>query len=144
MKKDPIIFIEHIATDLSNLPNCQLLYSRDAINWSIICVSRYILDSINKIEEYLRNVQKNIFLKDTKIQDAVIRRIEVIGEAVKNLPSELTARYPQIEWKKIAGTRDKIMHLYFGVDLDIIWEIVEKDLPVLKTNLLKIKHELVK
>jgi uncharacterized protein with HEPN domain len=64
-------------------------------------------------------------LKDRKTQDAVIRNLEIIGEAVKNLPAELTDKYPEIPWKNIAGMRDRLIHHYFGVNLKMVWGVVE-------------------
>jgi len=69
------------------------------------------------------------FLADTRTQDAVIRNLEIIGEATKNLSSELRAKYPDISWKGMAGVRDRLIHHYFGVNLDIIWYIITAELP---------------
>lgn len=74
-------------------------------------------------------------------QYAIVRAIEIIGEAVKNLPSSFKSKHPSISWKEIIGTRDKIIHHYFGVDLDIIWDIVNKDIPDLKKKILKIMEK---
>ena len=72
------------------------------------------------------------------MKDATIRRIEIIGEAVKNISPELKKKYPEIEWKRIAGARDVMIHAYFNVDFDVVWNIINQDIPVLKTNLTKI------
>jgi len=98
----------------------------------------HILDSISKIELFTKNITNDKFLKSEIIQDAVIRRLEIIGEAVKNLPKSFKDKYPDIEWKKIAGTRDNLIHEYFGVDLRLTYKILTKDLPVLKEKLEKI------
>jgi uncharacterized protein with HEPN domain len=71
-------------------------------------------------------------------QDGTIRQIEVIGEAVKKLSSELKERHPEIPWKDVAGMRDKLIHDYFGVDLDAVWDTVEKDIPRLKDKIREI------
>lgn len=102
----------------------------------------HILDSIAKIELFTKNISQEKFFKSELIQDAVIRRLEIIGEAVKNLPKNLKDKYPDIEWKKIAGTRDNLIHEYFGVDLKLTHRILVKDLPVLKEKLNKILKEL--
>ena len=101
----------------------------------------HILESIKNIEQYSKNMNKEKFLKNIQIQDAIIRRFEIIGEAVKNLPENLIGKHKEIEWNKIAGMRDKLIHHYFGMDLDAVWDTIEIDLPVLKTQILKIKKE---
>lgn len=99
---------------------------------------KHVLGSIEIIENYLGNISKEDFMKDQKLQDAVIRRLEVIGEAVKNIPYELREKYPKIPWQGIAGTRDKLTHHYFGIDLELIWNVTKDDLPVLKKEIKKI------
>lgn len=112
MKKDPKIFIGHI------------------------------LECIELIEDYTKGKQKDDFLESVQFQDSVIRRIEIIGEAVKNLPEEMKRKYKSIPWKKIAGMRDILIHEYFGIDLDLTWEVVKSDIPALKREILKIKKDL--
>lgn len=102
----------------------------------------HILDSIKYIEIFIRNVSKDSFIKNREKQNAVIREIEVIGEAVANLPDSFREKYPNVQWKEIVGTRDKMIHHYFGVDLDIVWNILQIDIPKLKKEILKIKQEL--
>ena len=114
MKKEPLIFIEHI------------------------------LESIEKIEDYSKNLTEERLEENTKDQDAIIRRIEIIGEAVKNISHNFRDKHPEIAWKKIAGTRDVITHHYFGIDSDEVWGIIKKDLPSLKKKILKIREELKK
>jgi len=94
-----------------------------------------ISDSIEKIEEYTKNVSENKFFNDLQIQDAVVRRMGIVGEAVKNLPAPFRNKHPDVPWKKIAGTRDVIIHDYSGVDADLLWEIVNKDIPKLKKQI---------
>lgn len=89
MKKDPIIFLNHI------------------------------LESINKIEEFTKGLLKSDFINSVKTQDAVIRRLEIIGEAAKNLPKQFLEKHKNIPWNEIIRTRDKLIHGYFGVDLNI-------------------------
>lgn len=114
MKKDPRIFIEHI------------------------------LECIERIEEYVKSVTKDEFLRSTLPQDAVIRRIEIIGEAAKNLPAVIKEKYPDIAWKDIAGMRDVLIHGYFGVDLELTWKVVKENIPDLKGKITKVKEDLAK
>ena len=93
---------------------------------------RHVLENITKIENSTKGIKKTEFSKDIDVQDATIRRIEVIGEAVKNISSSLKTKHSTIEWKKIAGTRDILIHSYFSVDIDLVWEISRKDLLKLK------------
>jgi len=104
----------------------------------------HILDAINEIEESIIKISREDFevIKDKK--DACIRRLEIIGEAVKNVSEETKRRYPKVEWKKISGTRDIILHSYFNVDLDVVWEIIKKDIPIFKKQILEIKEEIGK
>lgn len=99
---------------------------------------RHILESIRWIEEYTEGISKDDFLRLTKVQDAVIRRLEIVGEAVKNLPSEFREKYLDIPWRQIAGIGDVLIHGYFGVDLDLLWNVVKKDIPDLKQKISKI------
>jgi len=99
---------------------------------------QHILESIKRIEEFTKNISKEDFLKSTETQDAVIRRLEIIGEATKNLPEKFTQKYPEIPWNELARLRDKLIHGYFGVDLNLTFEIVKKDLPQLKKQISKI------
>lgn len=103
-----------------------------------------IPESAARIEEYTKTMTKDEFLRNTQVQDAVVRRLEIMGEAVKNIPEEFRAEYPQIPWKKIAGTRDVLAHEYFGVKLDRIWKIAKEDIPDLKSKMLKMKEDLAK
>jgi len=94
-----------------------------------------ILKSAGLIEEYLENVSKNEFLSKIGVQDKVIRRLEIIGEAVKNIPKEITDEYPDIPWKDIAGMRDMLAHEYFGIDMERVWKVANDDLPELQEEL---------
>jgi uncharacterized protein with HEPN domain len=92
---------------------------------------RHIRDAITRIESYVGG-GRSAFLAETMVQDAVIRNLEVIGEAVKNLSSELRGRYPDVPWARIAGMRDVLIHGYFGVRIETVWAAVENRLPELK------------
>ncbi len=94
-----------------------------------------MLESINKIEDYTNNVNFKEFANDSKTIDAVIRNIEIIGEAANRMPKHICNQHPEIDWKAISGSRHKIIHGYFGIDLNTIWKIVDQDLPELKLKL---------
>mgnify|MGYP001583732459 CR=1 FL=1 len=101
-----------------------------------------ILESIEKIEKYTKEVNYAKFAKDTLISDAVIRNLEIIGEAVKKIPHEIRKKADKTEWKKIAGLRDILIHAYFGINKEIIWDIVTNKLPPLKNTIKEIlKHK---
>ncbi len=102
----------------------------------------HILSSISAIGEFSEGMNKKELISNRLKQSAIVREIEIIGEAVKNISETLKNRHKDIEWKEIAGTRDKMIHHYFGVDLDIIWDIVKINIPKLKKKILKIKKDL--
>ena len=93
-------------------------------------LSAHIRDAIRQIVEYTA-IRKEEFCADRKTQDAVVRNLEIIGEATKRLSSSLKSAHPDIAWKPIAGMRDKLIHDYFGVNVELVWEVVERDLPLL-------------
>ena len=95
-----------------------------------------MLDSLELIEKYLKGKSKEEFLSSVQLQDAVIRRLEIIGESVKNLPESVIKENLDLPWKEIAGMRDILIHQYFGVDLELTWEVVQVEIPILKPKLI--------
>lgn len=91
-----------------------------------------ILQSCDRIGRYCQGMTRERLLADERTYDAVVRNLEVIGEAAKHLPDEVRAHIPQIEWRKVAGMRDWLAHAYFGIDEDILWDVVENKIPKLK------------
>jgi uncharacterized protein with HEPN domain len=97
---------------------------------------RHIIESIEKIEEYTQGMSEHEFQKSIVVQDAVIRRLEIAGEAAKNISPAFQKKHPDIPWSAMARTRDKLIHGYFGVDIALTWQIIKKDLPGVKKALL--------
>ena len=91
-----------------------------------------IIDSINDIETFIKDIDFEEFAGDKKTVNAVIRSIEVIGEAAKKIPKSLKNKHSIIPWKKMAGMRDKLIHEYFGIDVEILWKVAKDELPPLK------------
>ena len=106
--KDPIIFLEHI------------------------------LENIELVKKLSKNLSRQTLSQNKERQYAIVRAIEVIGEAMRNLPEFFSKKYPDVAWKEIIGTRDKLIHHYFGVDLDIIYKIINDDMPVLEKQIKEI------
>jgi uncharacterized protein with HEPN domain len=94
-----------------------------------------IIEAIERINHYTAEMSYDTFLLDPKTQDAVVRNIEIIGEATKNLSHDFRKIHRDIDWKKIAGMRDKIIHFYFGVKWDIVWSVIKDKMPKLKTQI---------
>jgi uncharacterized protein with HEPN domain len=94
-----------------------------------------IIESIGKIENFSRGLGEKEFASDDLRQNAIIRQLEIIGEAVKNIPETFRKTYPKIEWRKIAGFRDVLIHAYFGADVSRVWNVLKNDLPTLKREI---------
>ncbi len=105
MTKEPLIFLKHIA------------------------------ESTRAIAEYTRGLTHGDFIRSIQVQDAIVRRLEIIGEAAKNIPEEFKVKHPDVPWKKIAGTRDVLIHEYFAVDLELLWNLLEKDLKTFRDQI---------
>jgi len=97
-----------------------------------------ILENIELIEDSTEKISSSKFKLDRLLFDATMRRLEIIGEAVKNIPESFRDKYPAVPWKKISGLRDILIHAYFGIQSEIIWNIIKKDLPELKKQIKEI------
>jgi uncharacterized protein with HEPN domain len=110
------------------------------MNRSIISLMD-ILESMNRIDTYILGVNYDSFLNNQMLIDAVIRNLEIIGEAARNLPDELKNKYPELPWRNMIGLRNILIHQYFGVDESIIWEVITVDLSDARPNLMKVIQE---
>ncbi len=100
-----------------------------------------IAEASERALSYAGGLSFELFLEDTRTQDAILRNLQVIGEAVRKLSSELQTAYPDMPWRQMAGLRNRIVHSYFGVDLEVVWVIVTDELPVLLRNILAIQRD---
>jgi len=91
-----------------------------------------ILDCMEKIDEFIGSMNFEIFIEDDKTKSAVVRKLEIIGEAAKNIPREIRQKYKELPWTDMAGMRDKIAHFYFGIDYSIVWKVIKERLPEIK------------
>ena len=93
---------------------------------------RDILDAMLAIEKFVEGMNFESFRKDDKTSSAVIRKLEIIGEAVKRVPDEIRAQYPNVQWKEMAGMRDRLIHFYFGIKYDLVWHTITDVIPAVK------------
>ncbi|MBI4824872.1 MAG: DUF86 domain-containing protein [Nitrospirae bacterium] len=96
---------------------------------------KHILDAVNDIDEFVKDMDKKSFLSNKAIKYAVVRSIEIIGEASKHLSKKFRDQHKDIRWEDICGMRDKLIHDYIGVDYSIVWNVIERDIPSLKKKL---------
>ena len=108
-----------------------------------IILLAHIKESIGWIYKDIATITEEEFYENVLIQDAVMRRIEVIGEAVRNLPIEFKKSHPNIPWQDIADMRNKLIHEYFNVDIELVWEVIQKDLPPLEKYISKLEIEIL-
>jgi uncharacterized protein with HEPN domain len=102
----------------------------------------HILDAIDRIEQYVQGLDRATFDENLLVQDGVIRQLMVIGEAVKLLSDDLRAKHTDVPWSRIARMRDRLVHHYFGIDIETVWLTVQDDLPVLKTEIEAIRADM--
>lgn len=100
-----------------------------------------IWESIEKIEEYIKGVSEEQFSRNSQLQDSVLHRIQIIGEIAKRIPAAYKKLYPSVPWRDVAGMRDMIVHGYDGVDLSIVWDVVQRYIPKLKPSIKKMLSE---
>ena len=103
-----------------------------------------ILNAVREVEEFTEGMNFETFLTDKKTINAVIRSLEVMGEATKHIPEDVREQYPDIPWKRMAGIRDKLIHEYSGVDLEIIWSVIKEELPPIEPLIEKVLNDMEK
>ena len=97
-----------------------------------------IINSCKLIKEFIKNINHEQFLKDLKTQYAIVRALSIIGEAVKKIPNSVKNKYTHIPWKEMAGMRDILIHDYFGTDIEVLWQTIKKDIPLIHKEFKKI------
>ena len=105
----------------------------------------YLVDienSLGKIESYTRNLSFDDFVSNQQVIDAVVRNLEIVGEAVRNMPNNIISTHPEIPWEKIIGMRNKVIHEYFGVDEEIVWKTIREDMPVFRSQIARVLEKL--
>lgn len=112
------------------------------MNRNITLYLKDILENMGNAEKFLGDMTYEAFAHDLKTSYAVLRCIEIMGEAAKNIPDSIRQKYPTIPWKEMAGMRDKVIHFYFGVDPEKVWLVVKKDIPKITPLIKKVIQEL--
>ena len=106
---------------------------------------RFLLEdmrtSCEKVIQFTHRLTRTQFLADQKTYDAVMRNLEIIGEAAKHIPNEIRSRYPEVDWRRVAAFRDVAIHEYFGIDVDVVWDIVQNKLPALDKQIRQLLSE---
>lgn len=101
-----------------------------------------ILEAIVDVKNFTEGMRYEEFITDRKTINAVIRSLEIIGEAAKKIPGSMREKYPDVPWKGMTGMRDKLIHEYFGVDLEIVWEVINSELPPVKPSIRKVLDDI--
>ncbi|MGB9776097.1 MAG: DUF86 domain-containing protein [Anaerolineae bacterium] len=109
---------------------------------AVVLYLRDILQQMNDALEFVQGMTYEQFLQDKKTINAVLRSLEVMGEAAKNVPERIRTQYPDIPWRERAGMRDKVIHFYFGVDPEIVWSVVKERIPEIRPRLERVLHDL--
>ncbi len=105
-------------------------------------ILRDIVSAIDAIEQFVAGMDLDAFKQNDLVSSAVIRKFEIIGEAARNVPETIKRHHPSVPWKRMAGMRDRLIHFYFGVNYDLVWETIRTDLPKVKSLVQQILAEL--
>lgn len=103
---------------------------------------QHILEAIHQIEDYIQNISYDNFVSNKMLVDAVVRQLEIVGEATNHLSDDIKLRYSNVEWKQIIGLRNILIHEYFTVDVPLVWSVLQYDLPEFKNTILEIYSKL--